>query len=160
MAIADVEGVSAGYGWTGPPKLGLTNAQVAVLKAQYEERMAAQIEENRRKEEEKRAKKEWKKAEKERRMSGRSTGSSGGGGRWSFSDRGSVGRRSMSGNGSDQGMRFENGFETGYVAEGEKGFEYRGDRGTSLGGQKVEEKRGFMGMFRRRGKVKEDEIVR
>jgi hypothetical protein len=126
MALDNFPAASADNGWVGAPQFGLSNAQIAVLKAEYDERMSAKLAEDQRREEEKRAKKEWKRAEKEKRKTSAASGR--------LSIAGGLGSRSWSLSKEGTGNRPE----------------YEGSRAPSLDERNLDEsKRGFKSIFKR-----------
>jgi hypothetical protein len=132
----------AACGTLSPANYGLDDSRIATLNAQYAERVAAQVEENKRKEQEKIAKKEAKRLEKQRKKNKGSVSNDGGG------------ERTLSWSSASGGE--SKGFEH------DQTFKYEGAKGTSLDDPKVErEKRGLIGFFKRGSKGgKEDDIVR
>jgi hypothetical protein len=129
------------------PPIPLTDAQVALLKAQYEERMYAKLQETQRQEEEKQARREWKRLEKERQ---KSCEAESGRGRLSLS-LGVTGRRNCRSVDVCAGERDRG---AGGDRDRDRGCESDGD------GKAEEGRKGSMAFWRRGSKLKNEDVVR
>lgn len=127
------------------PPIPLTDAQIALLKAQYEERMYAKLQETQRQEEEKQARRERKRLEKERR---KSCEAEAGRGRLSL-NLGVTGRRNCGSVDACAGKR-----DRGAGGDMDRGCESDGD------GKAEEGRKAGMAFWRRGSKLKNEDVVR